>query len=74
MSTNPAPPFKIKTGDTGAQAIFDAAASVSDAIAAEARQIGFGPWREYAQAVGVSGPQNVNRAQQAIRAIKGSGR
>lgn len=71
---SPAPPFKIKTGDTGFQAIIDAAASVSADVVAEARQIGFGPWREYAQAVGVAGPQNVNRVRVAIRAIRGSGR
>lgn len=68
----PANPFKVGTAsDVFAKVLADQEASAT-AAAGQPRQIMVGPWRAYAQSVGLSAPANVNRATRAIRAIRGS--
>lgn len=70
----PAKPPKIATADTELQAVLDLAKNVGEEAASTASGFIFGPWREYAVAVGQSAPAHVNRANRAIRAIRGVGR
>lgn len=72
--TGTAHPPKQATAETGAQAIFDLGAQAGGELSAFDRDLIFGPWREIATAVGQSGPANINRANRAIRAIRGSRR
>jgi hypothetical protein len=69
----PRPP-KQATADDAFAAIVAQAKQAATEIGQFDSNLVFGPWREYATAVGQSGPMHINRATRAIRAIKGTGR
>jgi hypothetical protein len=67
-------PFKVGVASDVFAAVLAGQEAAATDTADAPRQIMLGPWRAYAQAVGLSAPANVNRTTRAIRAIKGSTR